>query len=251
MNRNTHIPRTSALARMFLPLLILVAGLFVAKPAAAQSSDPDVVCQFADRRYWVDSTAAGSTYIWRIDGVIMQTSTVVMFKHTWNFTGDYVVTVREITAQNCPGQEKTMPVHVYNAAPEFTVPLLDDGYCVEDITQAVYQPTGSYDAGTDILPPRPNYYFVPFGSPLLNITGIIDDCPGGVTIDWTIDFPGLPVPDLTGSGQISGSMPPAGIQFPVGISTITWTVTDTGGNAVVHSVTLVVLPRPEIGDISP
>ncbi len=250
MNRTTHIPRTSALARMLLPVLILVAGLFVAKPAAAQSTDPDVVCQFSDRRYWVDSTA-GSTYTWSIDGTLMQTGTIAMFKHNWPLVGDFVVTVQEITAQNCPGLVKTMPVHVYNAPPTFNVPLLDDNYCVEDITQAVYQPGGSYDLGTDILPPRPNYYYVPPGSTLLNITGITDDCPGGVTIDWEIDFPGPPVPDLTGTGQIETSMPAAGIQFPVGTSTITWTVTDTGGNTVVHSVTLVVLPRPEIGDITP
>ncbi len=121
---------------------------------------------------------------------------------------------------------------------------------MEDITAAVYNPGGTY-YGTDLSPPRPDYYILAFGSTLLDYTTVTNSCPGDLTISWVIDFAGATPPDLTGTGQISAAIPAGGIQFPLGNNVITWTVTDVAGNTTVYSVTLVVLPRPEIGDIPP
>jgi hypothetical protein len=227
---------------------ILLAGAHL---APGQSVLPDTACQFALKHYWVDTTTTtGSAYTWKIDGVVQQTGTIAMFAHTWNTLGDFVVSVQETSAAGCDGPVRLMPVHVKNEPPEFTLPLLATGYCVEDITAAIFNPFGTYYVD-DLIPPRPDYFLLPFGDPLLDITNITDDCPGGYTITWVIDFPGPAPPNLTGSGQISLNMPPGGIQFPVDTTTITWTVTDTGGNSAMQAINLVVLPRPEIGDITP
>ena len=245
----THIPRAPALARFFLALLVMLVALAGPVRVAAQSTAPDVVCLGATKHYWVTDNP-GSTYEWTIEGVT-QPSTTFEIYITWNTLGDFTLTVKETTAQNCPGQIRSLPVHVFNDPPGFIVPELATGYCVEDIHQATYNPGGTYYVN-DISPPRPDYYLLTQGNTLLDITGITDDCPGQLTISWVIHFAnGPPPPDLTGTGQISLAIPPEGIQFPVGNNVITWTVTDAAGSTTVHSVTFVVLPRPDIGDIPP
>jgi hypothetical protein len=223
--------------------------LFSALWVSGQTTLPDTVCLNSTKPYWVTPTA-GSTYIWKLGGVVqvptITTDTVFI---TWSSLGNFTLTVQEISAFNCPGDIKSLAVHVKNNPPVFTVPVLATGYCMEDITTAVYNPGGTYYVN-DLLPPRPDYYLLPFGSTLLDITGVADDC-STPTISWVIDFAGALPPNMTGTGQISASLPPAGIQFPEGINVITWTVTDAGGLTIIHSVTLVVLPRPDIGDIPP
>jgi hypothetical protein len=227
---------------------ILLAGAHL---APGQSVLPDTACQFALKHYWVDTTTTtGSTYTWQIDGVVQQTGTMAMFAHTWNTLGDFVVSVQETSAAGCEGPIRLLPVHVKNEPPEFTLPVLATGYCVEDITAAIFNPFGTYYVD-DLIPPRPDFFLLPFGDPLLDITNIIDDCPGDLVITWVIDFPDpAPPDDLAGNDQISVGMPPEGIKFPVGITRITWTVKDSGGNSTTHSKELEVFPRPEIGDIT-
>jgi hypothetical protein len=224
--------------------------LFSAFTAVGQSTEPDVACVGQTRRYWVDSIP-GHTYHWRIDGVTVQNGTIDMFRWTWTSVADYIVSVQETSSENCVGPWKLMPVHVINDPPTFVPPVLGTGYCVEDISEAEYNPAGTYDLKTDLIPPRPDYYLLTFGSTLLDYSTIIKSCPGNLTVSWVIDFAGALPPNLTGTGQISAAIPAAGIQFPVGNNVITWTVTDVAGNTTVYSVVLVVLPRPEIGDIPP
>jgi len=246
----THIPRESAKHRLILSLLMLLMALAGAFRVSGQSGLPDTVCAGVTKPYWVTYTP-GSAYNWLLDGVpqipTITTDTVFI---TWSTTGDFLLTVQEITAENCPGTVRSLQVHVKNDPPAFVPPLLAPGYCMEDITTAVYNPGGTYYVN-DLVPPRPDYYLLAEGSTLLDITGISDDCPGALTISWVIDFAGALPPDLVGTGQISASIPPGGIQFPLGNNVITYTLTDAAGSSTVHSVTLVVLPRPEIGDIPP
>jgi hypothetical protein len=234
-----------------LYLLMLLMVLFSARRAAGETTMSDTVCVGTTKPYWVNPVP-GSTYLWKLDGVTqtptITTDSVII---SWNTLGDFELTVQEKSIDNCFGDVKLLKVHVKNDPPTFIPPVLSSGYCVEDITVAEYDPAGSYDDKTDLIPPRPDYYLLPFESTLLDITGISDDCPGTLTISWVIDFEGVSPPDLTGNGQISDAIPPGGIQFPVGTNVITWTVTDAAGSTTVHSVTLVVLPRPDIGDIPP
>jgi hypothetical protein len=216
--------------------------------AQPPSNAPDTVCLGETKPYWAGGSA-GSTYRWWIEGAL-QATTNDTITITWNMLGDYTIQVQETSQANCVGAKLNLQVHVKNDPPAFTPPELTN-YCVEDITQAIYQPGGSYELGTDISPPRPDYYLLPEGSQLLDITNIIDDCPGSLTISWVIDFAGATPPDLTGTGQISAAIPPEGIRFPVGSNVITWILTDPGGAVAIHSVTLEVLPRPDIGDIPP
>lgn len=230
-------------------ILLLLLLLITAWKGYGQSSAPDTVCLGTSKEYWVTPTT-GSTYIWKVN-VDVQPGNLANINILWDEIGDFILSVQETSIDSCLGDIRELPVHVKNDPPEFSVPILDDGYCVEDFSVAVYQPGGSYELGTDIQPPRPDYYLLPEGSTLLDITGITDDCTLNPFISWEIDFAGPSPPDnLTGTDQISAFIPPEGIKFPAGDNTITWTVTDDFGLSVTHSVTLVVLPRPDIGDLS-
>lgn len=250
MTCNIHIPKFIARAGPILRVVVMLLGLAGAFRASGQSTDPDTVCLGETKSYWTDSVAnPGATYTWRIDGAVQQNGPVNLFQWTWSALGDFTVSVRVTSADNCAGPWMNLPVHVFNGPPVFAVPPLATGYCVEDISSAVYNPGGTYYVD-DLVPPRPDYYLLMPGETLLDINPT-DDCPGVLTITWEIDFPSPPSPDLTGTGQISATMPPGGIRFPVGTSTITWTVTDAGGLSTTHSASFVVLPRPDIGDIPP
>lgn len=215
-----------------------------------QTSAPDTVCLGSTKNYWVNPTP-GSTYQWRLDG-ILQPGSSNSISITWNTLGDFMLTVVETSGDLCPGDTIALPVHVKNEPPDFNVPPLENGYCVENISEAIYNPAGSYPNKTDLIPPRPDYYLVTYGSTMLDITGITDDCTLNPDISWIIDFAGPAPPDnLAGTGQISAAIPPEGIRFPVGDNVITWTVTDGGGLSVTKTVHLIVFPRPEIGDIPP
>lgn len=229
-----------------MALLMVLLGTLA---ATGESTLPDTVCAGETKHYWVDSTA-NSTYTWSIDGIVQASGTMAMFTRTWTTAGDYLLTVLETTAENCPGEEKQLQVHVKDDPPTFTAPVLATGYCMEDITDAVYNPGGTYYVN-DLVPPRPDYYLLPAGSVLLDLTIVQHTCPGALSIAWVIDFAGALPPDLSGTGQISASIPPGGIQFPPGNNVITWTVTGPSGAVFVVSRTLVVLPRPDIGDIPP
>jgi hypothetical protein len=134
-----------------------------------------------------------------------------------------------------------------NIPPTFTLPLLSAGYCVEYVSQALYNP-GQENTPLDITYIRPDYYLVAAGSTLLNLGAVADNCALALQpIAWSIDFGNNGSVELSGSGQLStyGS----DIQFPLGTSRISYTVTDAAGNVSVKFVDLVVTPRPVISNI--
>lgn len=225
---------------LLLLLLLLLGGL----SGFGHTNDPDTVCLGTTKPYWV-TESPGSAYNWWINNVLQATTndTIIV---TWTTLGNDTLKVQEISADNCLGDIKILPVYVKNDPPVFTVPELDSGYCVENITAAVY--TGNkYNEG-DLVPPRPDYFLVPLNSHMLDIYPT-DDCPGALTITWEIFFryPESAIPNLTGTGEISLATP---IMLLVGDNFITWTVTDAGGQTTTKSVHLIVMPRPEIGDIT-
>ena len=231
---------------LMMPFLVWTGAL----PASAQTTEPDTVCLGVTKPYWVNP-APGSTYHWELGGVPQTpTSTTDTVTITWNATGDFILTVQETTSTFCLGPVDTLKIHVIHDPPVFIPPELPGGFCPEDISNAIYQPGGTYYVN-DLVPPRPDYYLLTQGSTLLNYTVQPQGCPGSLSVTWVIDFAG-PLPlDLTGNGQISTAIPATGIQFPIGNNVITWTVTDITGTITTYSVTLVVLPRPDIGDIPP
>jgi len=129
--------------------------------------------------------------------------------------------------------------------PTFTLPILATGYCVEAITQAVFNKTPTDPDVDDLTYLRPDYYLFGAGFTILNLSNILDNCglPAN-PISWTIDFGNNGSVELLGTGQIStyGSA----IQFPVGTNRITYTVIDSAGNQSVQHVDLVVTPRPTL-----
>ena len=136
-----------------------------------------------------------------------------------------------------------------NQTPTFTLPSLIAGYCVEDISEAVYKDVPVNDP-TDLTTLRPDYYLLAPSNTMLNISAQADNCALSANpIYWTIHFADG-TPDLTGSGQLSAYVPVpplTGIPFPVGTNTITYTLTDAAGNVSnSKSVDLIVTPRPDI-----
>ena len=133
-----------------------------------------------------------------------------------------------------------------NIPPTFTLPLLNASYCVEYVSQALYNP-GQENTALDITYLRPDYYLVAVGSTLLNLGSVADNCALAVNpIAWTIDFGNNGSIELSGTGQLStyGTE----IQFPLGTNRISYMVTDAVGNVSVRFADLIVTPRPIISN---
>jgi hypothetical protein len=129
--------------------------------------------------------------------------------------------------------------------PTFSMPA-DTVYCVEDLIDALYNPTGIYPID-DLTYPRPDYYLHLPGNTILDLIELDDNCtaPEDLIIEWQIDFGDNGSIDATGTGQLSGPPP---ISFPLGINTIHFTVTDECGNSNSQTLIMVVRPRPDIED---
>jgi len=131
-----------------------------------------------------------------------------------------------------------------NEPPMFNLPLLSSFYCVEYVTQALYN-EGQENTQLDITYTRPDYYLFATGSTLLNLAALTDNCAlGSNAIAWTVDFGNNGSIELSGNGQLStyGS----DIQFPPGTSRINYTVTDVAGNVRAGFVDLLITRRPDI-----
>lgn len=148
------------------------------------------------------------------------------------------------TATNIAGSDVcTQTITVMdNQPPTFIPPTLATGYCVEGFLQATYNPGGTYYVN-DLTPARRDYYILTAGNTLLDLTNITDNCPGPITIAWSIDFGNNASIDLSGTDQISLATP---INFPLGDNLITWSVTDANGNSTTATIILKVVPRPDI-----
>ena len=133
-----------------------------------------------------------------------------------------------------------------NVPPTFLLPLLNAGYCVEYVSQTLYNP-GFENTELDITYLRPDYYLFAVGSTLLNLRSMADNCALAANpIAWTIDFGNNGSIDLTGTGQLSTWA--SEIRFPLGINRISYTVTDMAGNISVQFTDLIVTPRPLISN---
>jgi gliding motility-associated-like protein/uncharacterized repeat protein (TIGR01451 family) len=82
--------------------------------AAAQFAMPDYVCIGATKHYNVDpNPVSGSTYTWKIDGVIQSRSTKNVIDITWKTAGTYLLDVQELSISGCPGPLRSGQVFVH------------------------------------------------------------------------------------------------------------------------------------------
>ena len=87
--------------------------LSVCLSAVAQLPMPDNVCIGAAKHYNVDpNSVPGSTYTWKINGVIQVCSATNGIDITWDTTGTFVVEVQEICAEGCTGPLRSGLVYV-------------------------------------------------------------------------------------------------------------------------------------------
>lgn len=91
---------------MFAPykyIRVLFLILFISvKAIAAQLAMPDSVYTGTAKQYFVDPTP-GSTYIWKIDGVIQPSVTTHLIDIVWNTSGTHLLEVQELNASTCAG----------------------------------------------------------------------------------------------------------------------------------------------------
>ena len=94
---------------LFSGLVILFWGNF----ASAQHSMPDNICVGLVKQYYVDpNPTVGSTYVWRIDGIIQNSSTSNAIDIAWNSVGSFLLDVQERTSLGCLKAMKSGMVNV-------------------------------------------------------------------------------------------------------------------------------------------
>jgi len=95
--------------------VVLICGF----NTTAQNSMPDNICVGVLKHYYVDpNSVAGSTYVWRIDGIIQSSSTANAIDITWANAGTFLLNVQERSLQGCLGLVRTGIVNVN------TVPII-------------------------------------------------------------------------------------------------------------------------------
>jgi len=94
-------------------IFLLAVVLLSAFKAFAQLPMPDHVCIGASKRYWADSTAnPGSTYIWSVNGTVVQNNTICLFARTWADPGTFELTLQLVSADGCEGEVQSGQVFV-------------------------------------------------------------------------------------------------------------------------------------------
>jgi gliding motility-associated-like protein len=84
--------------------------------AEAQIAMPDSVCINSSKHYYVDPNPGyGSTYTWKINGVIQAGSISNEIDVTWNNAGTYLLEVQEISGNGCFGPLRSGIVIVSDA----------------------------------------------------------------------------------------------------------------------------------------
>jgi len=93
--------------------IVFFSLLLINIPITAQFSQPDKVCIGLTKQYGVDvNSVLGSTYTWKVDGVIQTESVSNKINFTWNTVGTHLVEVQELSAGGCLGSIKSEQVIV-------------------------------------------------------------------------------------------------------------------------------------------
>jgi gliding motility-associated-like protein len=129
----------------------------------AQEASPESICIGTTKHYYVDpNPIAGSTYRWRIDGIVQTRSHVNEIDIPWLNTGTFVLDVQEQSLKGCFGQLKGETITV-NPIPSIMLssnsPVNESSTIIlrsESITADHYFWTGpngytSSDQNTEIL----------------------------------------------------------------------------------------------------
>ncbi len=88
----------------FTYILMYCTILFSTFTAAAQTILPDSTCNNLTKHYFVTpNPIPGSSYTWKIDGILQTTSTTNQIDITWTSTGTYWLEVQELTLDGCLG----------------------------------------------------------------------------------------------------------------------------------------------------
>ena len=96
---------------ILLCFVVLLSCIF----ATAQNPMPDNICVGLVKHYYVDpNSVTGSTYVWRIDGIIQNSSNTNAIDITWNTVGSYLLDVQEHTSTGCLKALKSGRVNVSN-----------------------------------------------------------------------------------------------------------------------------------------
>lgn len=123
-------------------ILLLALVLFSVFRAAAQLPMPDKVWIGASKSYLVDSTGnPGSTYIWAIDGTVVQNGPKCLFDHTWTFEGTFKLTLRQVSAEGCTGDLQSGEVIVNSAGCD--IKIFPNPIFGPDVSFQLSQPAGS------------------------------------------------------------------------------------------------------------
>lgn len=94
-------------------LLIGIITVLSTFRIAGQLRMPDSVFVGQTRYYHVDpNPGQGSTYTWRIDGVVQTGFNTNEFDHTWIDEGTYTIEVQELSANGCLGPVRSGQVFV-------------------------------------------------------------------------------------------------------------------------------------------
>lgn len=232
---------------------MLAIVLFSCLEVGAQMAMPDYVYMGSTKHYNVNPTS-GSTYTWKIDGIVQSSSTNEI-DLTWNNAGKFLLSVQEHSVAGCDGPAQTGEVYVY----QFTLPdRLTE--CVENIHNAFYNAVNK-----EIVIDRPDYCTFSSGDTRLDLSPsnfadiIPSSCP--VEIHWQIDFSPTPdhithnlvtKPSVSGIGQPStyGSeilFPGDGVDFNDVVHTITYQIVDCHGHiSYTNTQTITIKPRPKI-----
>jgi len=196
------------------------------------------------------SPAGMATYAWSITGNgsiqgLANGQSVNVAAGAMN-NSPFTLSVTIVDGNGCSSNCQQVLAVQDNTPPTFSLPLLNASYCVEYVSEALYNP-GQENTYLDITYIRPDYYLFANGSTLLNLNALSDNCALAVSpIAWTIDFGNNGSIELSGAGQLSAYG--SDIQFPLGTNRISYTVTDAVGNTTVQFINLVVTPRPEISN---
>ena len=106
--------------KQFRYILLFCILLSCGFKAAAQFAMPDNVCIGAAKHYNVDpDPVTGSSYTWRVDGVIQAGFTSNEIDITWIIIGTYLLEVQELSVHGCLGPVRSGQVFVHPAPKPF------------------------------------------------------------------------------------------------------------------------------------